>query len=214
MDWVIWDWNGTLLDDAAVCKAVMDDMLRRRGLPPIPDMERYREIFTFPVRDYYALAGIDTAAEDFEALAEEYMTAYRARAVRCPLMPGAEDVLAALDGMGAAQILVSASRQDDLELQAAERGIAGRFRALLGVPDQLGGGKAGVAAAYMAREGIDPAEAIFVGDTLHDWEIAERLGSRCVLVAAGHQSRARLHSAGAPVLDTLGELPAFLAAQR
>ena len=71
MVYVVWDWNGTLLDDAEVCLAVMDRMLVRRGLPPIGDMERYREIFTFPVRDYYALAGLDMDAEPFTDLADE-----------------------------------------------------------------------------------------------------------------------------------------------
>ena len=211
MPWVIWDWNGTLLDDVSACLGVMERMLRRRGLAPIGDLARYREIFTFPVRDYYALAGIDLARESFLDLADEYMTGYRAVERGCALMPGAEAVLRRLDAMGAAQALVSASRQDDLERQVAERGLAGAFRAVLGVSDQLGGGKAGVAAGYLAREGIDPKDVFFVGDTLHDWQLARQLGSRCVLIAAGHQSRTRLESAGVPVLDSIEQLPACLA---
>lgn len=210
---VIWDWNGTLLDDASACLGLMDRMLVRRGLPPIRDLDRYRGIFTFPVKDYYALAGIDLERESFLELADEYMTGYRAVEHGCGLMPGAVQVLTALEDMGAVQALVSASRQDDLERQVAQRGLTGMFQALLGVSDQLGGGKAGVAAGYLAREGIDPADAVFVGDTLHDWEIAGRLHSRCVLIAAGHQSRARLAGAGVPVLDDIRQLPAVLAGQ-
>lgn len=213
MRWVIWDWNGTLLDDASACLAIMDGMLSRRGLAPIGSLARYREIFTFPVKDYYALAGLDVTGDRFLDLADEYMTAYRAGEPTCPLMAGAAEVLGRVHAMGAAQALVSASRQDDLERQVARRDLTGTFQALLGVSDQLGGGKAGVAAAYMARQGIDPADALFVGDTLHDWEIAQSLGSRCVLVAAGHQSRARLERAGVPVLDGISELPAYLAGQ-
>ena len=209
---VIWDWNGTLLDDVEVCRGVMNRMLCRRGLPPIPDTERYREIFTFPVRDYYILAGIDLDKESFLDLADEYMTDYRISSRRCGLMPGAAEVLAALDGMGAAQILASASRQDDLERQIAERGLTGKFRAVLGMADQLGGGKAGLAAGYLHRNGIDPADALFVGDTVHDWQTAASVGGRCVLIAAGHQSRARLAATGAAVLDDIRELPAFFAA--
>ena len=209
---MIWDWNGTLLDDGEVCRAIMNRMLARRGLPAIPDMARYRDIFTFPVQDYYALAGIDLAAESFEALAEEYMTDYRASSGRCALMPGAAETLDALDGLGAVQILVSASRQDDLERQLAERGLAGRFRAVLGVSDQLGVGKAGLAAAYMGKNGLEPSEVLFVGDTVHDWQTASGVGSPCVLIAAGHQSRERLGASGAAVLDDIRQLPAFVAA--
>ncbi len=203
---VIWDWNGTLLDDTEVCRAVMNRMLVRRGLPRL-SAERYRAIFTFPVRDYYALAGIDLAAESFDALAEEYMSDYRISAVDCPLMLGAAETLDRLNALGAAQVLASASRQDDLERQVAERGLTGKFQALLGMTDQLGGGKAGLAAGYLRRNGIDPASVLFVGDTVHDFETARAVGSRCVLIAGGHQSRERLEATGAVVLDDIRRLP-------
>ena len=208
MTTVIWDWNGTLLDDMEVCLAVMNRMLARRGLPALSDT-RYRSIFTFPVRDYYALAGIDLAAESFDALAEEYMSDYRRASRNCPLMPGAAETLDRLNALGAAQVLASASRQDDLERQVAERGLTGKFRALLGMTDQLGGGKAGLAAGYLHRNGIDPASAMFVGDTVHDFETACAVGSRCVLIAGGHQSRERLEATGAVVLDDIRRLPAL-----
>ena len=190
---VIWDWNGTLLDDTEVCRAVMNRMLVRRGLPRL-SAERYRAIFTFPVRDYYALA-------------EEYMSDYRISAVDCPLMLGAAETLDRLNALGAAQVLASASRQDDLERQVAERGLTGKFQALLGMTDQLGGGKAGLAAGYLRRNGIDPASVLFVGDTVHDFETARAVGSRCVLIAGGHQSRERLEATGAVVLDDIRRLP-------
>ncbi len=213
MRWVVWDWNGTLLDDVSACLAIMDGMLVRRSLAPIGSLARYREIFTFPVKDYYALAGLDVSGDCFLALADEYMDAYRAAEPACGLMPGAEAVLRTLGGMGMAQVLVSASRQDDLERQVDRLGLTGTFRALLGVSDQLGGGKAGVAAGYLTREHIDPMDVLFVGDTLHDWQIARQLHGRCVLIAAGHQSRTRLESAGVPVLEDISQLPALLAGE-
>lgn len=208
---VVWDWNGTLLDDMDVCLGVINGMLRRRGLPPIPDLDRYREIFTFPVRTYYALAGFDLEREPFTDLAEEYMTGYRAASRSCGLVAGARETLAALERMGARQVLASASRQDDLERQVAEQGVQGAFSAVLGMADQLGGGKAGLAAGYLRREGADPAEVLFVGDTVHDLEVARQVGCRCVLIAGGHQSRGRLEAAGAAVLEHIRQLPAYLA---
>ena len=46
---VIWDWNGTLLDDAVLCVEVMNVVLARRKLPPLT-AERYADRFRFPVR--------------------------------------------------------------------------------------------------------------------------------------------------------------------
>ena len=63
---ILWDWNGTLLDDVEVALAAMNEMLARRGLPLLQGREPYRDIFTFPVRVYYTAAGLDLSAEPFE----------------------------------------------------------------------------------------------------------------------------------------------------
>lgn len=210
---VIWDWNGTLLDDMDLCLAIMDRILTRRGLSPLSELSRYREIFTFPVKDYYALAGLDLASEDFTDLAEEYMSDYRDHEGGCPLMDGARETLHKLDGMGVRQVLASASRQDDLERQVRARGLDGVFQAVLGMSDQLGGGKSGLAAGYIRANDLDPKDVFFVGDTVHDWETARSVGCRCVLIAGGHQSRARLEVTGAAVLDDIQKLPGYLAEQ-
>ena len=46
---VIWDWNGTLVDDVAATLAAVNRMLSARGMPAL-DIVRYREVFDFPVR--------------------------------------------------------------------------------------------------------------------------------------------------------------------
>ena len=138
------------------------------------------------------------------------MSDYRAHEPDCSLVPGAWKTLKALNNMGARQILASASRQDDLERQVRAHGLDGAFSAVLGMSDDLGGGKAGLAAGYMRREGIEPADALFVGDTVHDFEVAQSIGCRCVLIAGGHQSVERLEATGTAVLDSIADLPGYL----
>ncbi len=77
-DHVIWDWNGTLFDDVELVVDIMRGMLARRDLGEF-DVERYRELFTFPVRDYYARVGFDFEREPFEELAVEFIDAYVSR---------------------------------------------------------------------------------------------------------------------------------------
>ena len=55
---IIWDWNGTLLDDTWLCVEGINQALIKRNLTPISE-DRYREVFTFPVRDYYKKLGFD-----------------------------------------------------------------------------------------------------------------------------------------------------------
>ena len=49
--YVVWDWNGTLFDDVALCIQVMNGMLEKRGLPRLAGPEQYRQVFTFPVEE-------------------------------------------------------------------------------------------------------------------------------------------------------------------
>ena len=58
---VLWDWNGTLLDDVELCENALNRLLQRYGYPQRYDHEQYRAIFGFPVEDYYVRAGFDFA---------------------------------------------------------------------------------------------------------------------------------------------------------
>ena len=51
-DHVIWDWNGTIIDDAYLCVEVMNQVLKNRDLPLI-NISSYRKNFCFPVKKYY-----------------------------------------------------------------------------------------------------------------------------------------------------------------
>lgn len=55
---IIWDWNGTLLDDVGLSLEAINIVLARYNLPPLRK-ERYLEIFTFPVIEYYRELGFN-----------------------------------------------------------------------------------------------------------------------------------------------------------
>ena len=205
--YVVWDWNGTLLNDMEVAVEVMNQMLARRGLPLLDGLEPYREIFTFPVRTYYLSAGLDLEREKFEDLAVEWTELYGELSKTCGLFPNAEETLDKLKEMGIGQLIVSASPQETLERQVEGQGVRESFQALLGLSDIYAGSKAGLARRYFQEQGIDPQDVLFVGDTLHDWEVAEDAGCSCVLLAQGHQSRRLLETAGVPVLDGICQVP-------
>ena len=207
---VIWDWNGTLLDDLQLCLGLLNELLEDSGCPNRYDLEGYREIFGFPVVDYYRRAGLDLEKRSFEEMAADYVARYDPASFSCSLCPGAADALAALKSAGVRQVILSASELTLLKAQTEHLGVAGYFDELLGQTDYYAHGKLAVGKAWMARQDFDPAQAVLVGDTLHDAEVAAGLGTKCVLCAAGHQSRARLLTAGVPVIGTLEELPALL----
>jgi len=111
--YVLWDWNGTLLDDTDAAIGALNAVLRRRGLPAV-SRAWYRAHFAFPVRPVYAACGIDLAHEDWDALAQEYHDAYAALPKR--LNAEARTALSRVRSAGGGQSIISALRQDLLKL--------------------------------------------------------------------------------------------------
>ncbi len=205
---ILWDWNGTLLDDAAYAIGVRNRVFPRFGLPTVDSLASYHKQFTFPVRVYYERAGVTD--ESFDAVANAWMDEYLRGYRDIPLFDDAEAALAAFRTAGCRQVVLSASQKDILRMQLAHAGILDRFDALLALDHIYATSKAELGRAYLARESIDPADCVLIGDTLHDAEVAAHVHCRCVLVARGHQSRETLLTAGVPVCDSLTEAAALL----
>ena len=81
---MVWDWNGTLMNDVGLCLDITNQMLQRRGLAQV-DSARYREVFGFPLRDYCARIGYDLERDSFEQLSDEFNELYEKRRCECPL---------------------------------------------------------------------------------------------------------------------------------
>ena len=104
---VIWDWNGTLLDDAWLCREIMNGQLRQRGLPTMSE-ERYEAVFDFPVESYYRRVGFSWEKETFEQAGTEFILEYEKRKKECRLQIGASDVLRQVAATGVSQAVLSA----------------------------------------------------------------------------------------------------------
>jgi len=188
---VIWDWNGTLLDDVDACVGAINRMLLRRGLPRI-DTAAYRMIFDFPVRNYYERLGFNLDAEDWDAVAIEFHDHYGELAIHAPLRDGITDVLGALRAAAVPMSVLSACETSILNRMLAERGIHDCFGRILGL-DNLHAASKLDNGRVLARElNLPPDEILLVGDTSHDHDVAAAIGIRCILLAGGHQHESRL----------------------
>ena len=198
---LIWDFNGTILDDADLCIAIENEMLAERSMHAITK-EWYLDHFSFPIRDYYQLMGYTFESESYERVTEIFMERYNARYDRCPLREGVLEALAAFRDAGRMQTLLSVTRQDDLVRQATKLGAAPYFSEMLGLADSMGVSKVARAKAYMERMRIDPDDALFIGDTDHDAETAQAVGCPCVLLLGGHQSKRVLERCNVPIFES------------
>ena len=196
---VIWDFNGTILDDFALCLQVINQLLARRQLPLLTE-DSYRSFFDFPVQDYYARIGFDFSAEPFSDLAHEYMALYQPASFDCQLRPGVLATLAALRDQGLRQILLSATKHDFLMEQIGHFGLASYFQEIFGLDDIYGRSKLEMARSWFSQNELLPSETVLIGDTTHDFAVASAIQCKCLLVGGGHNSVARLQQTGANVL--------------
>ena len=205
---VFWDWNGTILDDVALCVQVINRLKVTRGQPPIT-VERYRAVFGFPVKDYYRDVGFDFSKEPFEKVGKEWMDGYEQEKYTCGLRAGVTEVLGKISSSGVGQSVLSAYSQDFLTEAVAHYGLSRYFTRLRGLDNIYAPSKVELGKKLMAELGHKKGETLMIGDTEHDLETARAMGADCVLLAGGHQSRERLEKAGAVVLAGAEDLLAL-----
>ena len=149
--------------------------------------------------------------EPMSAVADEFVLWYDKLYRTATLRPGIVDFLDRRKGEGYWQVLLSATRCDQLVEQVAAFGDVGdRFERKLGLTDHYAFSKAALARDFIEREGIPRERTLFIGDTDHDFEVSSAIGCPCVLLEGGHQSRARLEAMGVPVLPDLAALGDYL----
>jgi phosphoglycolate phosphatase len=202
---IIWDWNGTLLNDTDLCVEIINGLLARRNLPLL-NPEKYREVFSFPVKDYYEEIGFDFCKEPFEIPAKEFIDVYNEEVVHCKLHQGGTEVLRYFQKRGKQQIILSAMEQPVLESTLRQHQIMGYFSLVSGLDNHYAASKIDNGKALMSSLNLNPAEVCLIGDTTHDFEVSQYLGCECILVADGHQSERRLRVTGSKILKQLSEL--------
>jgi phosphoglycolate phosphatase len=183
---VFWDWNGTLLNDVHTCIDAMNVVLSRRKMSLL-NFETYRQIFTFPIINYYEKLGFDFSVDPFHRLAEEYLFEYDLLVQKATLYPGALETLVHLHSKGYSQSILSAMRQADLLNQVENAKINSWFKEIIGLQDIYAKSKIENAIQYIKKNDVNPADICMIGDTYHDYEVSIALGCRCILISNGHQ---------------------------
>jgi len=206
---IIWDWNGTLLNDAWLCVDIMNGMLSQRRLP-LKTLEEYRNIFDFPVKDYYAKLGYDFEKESFMEVGMEFMILYNKRHQESFLHPGAPEMLQLLSIKGYNQYILSAREQNELEHEIQEFDVATYFNAIFGLNDHYAHGKSDIGMKLVNELKVPGKKLLFIGDTCHDAEVAKEIKIDCILISNGHNSRERLEALNLPVVPSLVELKELL----
>jgi len=204
VDTIIWDWNGTLLNDVELCIDVINELLVKRN-HKLLNKDLYRKIFTFPVRDYYNKAGFDFSDEPFDKIAIEFIKSYHEKLKNARIFPEVINVLRSFKENGYRQYMLSAMEHESLVNSVKGKGIYAYFDGISGIHDHFAESKIIMAEKFVKELAIHKDRCCLIGDTVHDFEVANELGIRCLQVANGHQSYERLAATGCQVVTNLIE---------
>ncbi len=207
--YLIWDWNGTLFNDVQLGVDIINNLLKINNLPQIT-YNTYRDIFTFPVSDYYKKAGFDFSKTSFEVLGKSFMEQYEKRKYEMNLFEGARDILELARSKDIKQSVLSAYKHDTLVEILNHYRISEYFESINGLDNIYAGSKEHLGIELRKTITFDKDEILFVGDTLHDADVANAMDVNCVLISNGHQSAEKLKANGNLVLSDIRELKNFI----
>jgi phosphoglycolate phosphatase len=213
----VFDWNGTLIDDADACLQGTNASLARAGKPPIT-LERSRDTMDFPIIHYYTRNGIDLDdyLANLEDYGEAYFEVYKKASRTSPLRQGTVDLLSWLQDQEIDLMILSNYVTHELKAQISERHVFQYFKHISGNDDfnlqeHTRTTKAGRLKAIMNEFGYKPEESFIVGDSLEEPDIAKQLGLKCFSVTWGSISTERLSKSPTHhIVEDLAEIKEIL----
>ncbi len=206
---IIWDYNGTLLNDAYLCVEVMNEMLQSRNLELVT-IKKYRDIFDFPVKNYYEKIGFDFEKESFETVGNDFIVNYGKRVHEAKIQMYAEDILRNINASRVPQSILSARMQLHLMRELQNSSIKKYFTNIIGLEDQYAEGKVEKGRKLIKKINLPRKNILLIGDTTHDFEVAKETGIDSVLVSNGHHSFRRLEKCDVPVFENLYDVWRYL----
>ncbi|MBQ8796318.1 MAG: HAD family hydrolase [Clostridia bacterium] len=207
---IIWDFNGTLIDDVNAALSSVNDMLKRRNLPEIT-MQQYASYVDTPIIKFYEHIFDDLYSMDFGEIALEFNAGYDKHLPQKAVMANAEEVLEYFNSKGKLQTVISATHIDKVTKRLEEFGLSGYFDKILAHNNLIAEDKTHLAVKYFAEKQIKPEEAVVIGDCVADYKMAQAIGADCILTTQGHQSRVEFAQTSAIIIDSLSALKNYIA---
>jgi phosphoglycolate phosphatase-like HAD superfamily hydrolase len=200
---LVWDWNGTLLDDLHLVVSATNVAFESVGGRPV-DADEHRARYRRPVAEFYAEMlerAIDE--QEFGRLDRLFHDTYRLGLTSMTL---AADAMTAIKSWPGSQSLLSMWFHSELVPAIETYGLAGVFTRVDGLRTEIGGHlKAAHLATHLSELGVTGDQVVMIGDSLDDAAAADSAGAGVVLYTGGFTHPDKLRASGRPVADTLLE---------
>lgn len=210
----VFDCDGTLVDGQADVLFAMNRAFELARLP-LPDAAQVRRLvgLSLPV----AIRELAPEAEQLQqqALTENYKTAFRTRReeglLHEPLYDGIAELLHNLHANGWSLAVATGKSDRGLSACLASHGLTELFVSLQTADRHPSKPHPAMLEAALFEAGAQPAQAVMIGDTSFDMQMATAAHVRAIGVSWGYHAPEELHATGADyVADSMAELRAEL----
>ena len=209
---VVFDLDGTLVDNMELHTQAFAGFMERHGRPPLDDAQRGRLDGKRNTDIFPELFGRDLPREELLALADEKEALYRALS-RGRLVPlaGLDRLLNLLAESGIRVAVATSGPADNVRHTLAELGLAGRITDIVR-GDQVPRGKPypDIFLAAAAAIGVPPGECLAFEDSPSGVTAARAAGMLCVALTTSFSAEA-FRAAGAAPDQLVPDFEAFLA---
>ncbi len=197
---ILWDWNGTLLNDVDISYEIMISQMKEHGLKPLT-VEELKDYFCFPIKKYYKDVGFPTDSQSFHDLAHSYLEAYKKKVKeKAQVFSGTKEMLSELKGKN--QFMISASEESYLKELVSSYSLAPHFKKIYGLADSYGVSKFERCSRLLKENNLEASETLLIGDTSHDAEVAQKSGIQVLLLADGFQKYGKLKDLEVEVFES------------
>lgn len=201
---ILWDWNGTILNDTPVAFEATNILLERYGYPNIT-LEYYRDNIDTPIVNFYSKV-FDLNKHDIEMLDNEWDVLYNQLSDKIGLHKGIKELLRFFAEKNCRQVVLSAFKTDEITKYARKFSVEKYFQDILGTKNIVTESKTIRGKRYMKENNFAPEQTLYFGDTVHDFDTTLALGVDCMLFSGGQQSPKLLQQCGVPVFDSFAEI--------
>lgn len=209
---IVFDWDGTLLDSAGGIVESIQEAARDLRLP-VPARETASHVIGLGLHDSLRTA-VPTLPEDqYREFAEAYRRHFLARQGSMVLFPGVRELLQDLHATGYQLAVATGKSRRGLEHALESTALRRYFAASRCADETNPKPHPAMLLELMAQLAAAPAQALMIGDTSHDLEMARGAGVDAVAVTYGaHPGDALRALAPRACVTSVVELRAWLTA--
>lgn len=204
---VIFDWDGTLVDSVDHIADSLHQAATELGYPAL-EREAYRDIIGLGMVEALERLYPGIGHDEMMAIREGYGN-YFFRKVTTPqnIFEGMSDVVADLRGAGRGCSVATGKSRKGLQSALVSSGLGSHFDITRCADETRSKPDPRMLEEILVFYGIEPAEAVMIGDTRYDLEMAQRIGMPSIGVEWGVHKRDVLGNYGPhAIVDSVPDL--------